>query len=43
MSILDTSDGKALLYWQGWSAYAVWAMKLKGWLDTRRMERYRVP
>jgi selenide,water dikinase len=42
LSILDTSDGKALLYWQGWTVYTKWAMTLKRWLDSRRMQRYRV-
>ena len=43
LSILDTSDGKALLYWQGWSVYAKWALGLKRRMDTRLVERYRVP
>lgn len=42
MSILDTSDGKALLYWQGWTVYSKWALSLKRQLDVRCVERYRV-
>jgi selenide,water dikinase len=42
LAILDTSDGKALLYWRGWSSYSEWALKLKRRIDTRWVERYRV-
>jgi selenide,water dikinase len=42
LAILDTSDEKALLYWRGWSFYSAWALKLKRWIDTRWVERYRV-
>lgn len=42
LAILDTGDGKALLYWRGWSCHAAWALKLKRWIDTRWVERYRV-
>ncbi len=42
LSILDTGDGKALLYWRGWSSYSTWAMKLKRYIDTRWLAQYRV-
>ena len=42
LAILDTSDGKALLYWRGWSVYSAWALKLKRWIDRRWVEKYRV-
>lgn len=42
LQILDTSDGKALLYWRGWSSYSRWALELKQRIDTRWVNRYRV-
>ena len=42
LAILDTSDGKALLYWRGWSHYSALALRLKRWLDERWIERYRM-
>lgn len=42
LAILDMSDGRALLYWRGWSSYSKWALSFKRWLDTRFVERYRV-
>lgn len=42
LQILDTGDGKALLYWHGWSSYSTWALRFKRRLDTDWVERYRV-
>ncbi len=42
LQILDTSDGKALLYWRGWSSYSKWALDLKQRIDTRWVNRYKV-
>ncbi len=41
LAILDTSDGKALLYWRGWSHHSALALRLKRWLDERWVKRYR--
>lgn len=40
LQILDTSDGKALLYWRGWSSYSGWALTLKRRIDERWVRRY---
>lgn len=42
LQILDTSDGKALLYWRGWSSHSKWALRLKQRIDSRWVNRYRV-
>ncbi|HYW32979.1 MAG TPA: FAD-dependent oxidoreductase [Gemmatimonas sp.] len=43
LSILDTADGKGLLYWRGWSSHSKWAMRLKRYIDLRWLAQYRVP
>jgi len=42
LQILDTSDGKALLYWHGWSSYSGWALRLKQRIDARWVRKYRL-
>jgi Pyridine nucleotide-disulphide oxidoreductase len=43
LSILDTSDGQALLTWGGWAYHTKWALPVKRWLDARFVARYRPP
>ena len=42
LRLLNTGDGKALMDYKGWSAHARWCWRLKDYLDSRFMERFRV-
>jgi selenide,water dikinase len=41
LSILNTSDGKALLSYRGFVSYSRWALRLKDRIDRRFVARYR--
>jgi NADH dehydrogenase FAD-containing subunit len=41
LSILNTSDGKALLHYKGFLAHSRWAFSLKDWIDRRFMAKYK--
>lgn len=42
LSILDTSDGRALLRWRGHAMHSRWALWIKRAIDARFVARYRV-
>ena len=42
LRLLNTGDGKALMDYKGWSAHARWCWRLKDYLDSRFMARFRV-
>ncbi len=42
LRLLNTGDGKALMDYKGWAAHARWCWRLKDYLDSRFMARFRV-
>ena len=42
LRLLNTGDGRALMDYKGWSAHARWCWRLKDYLDSRFMARFRV-
>ncbi len=42
LRLLNTGDGKALMDYKGWTAHARWCWRLKDYLDSRFMARFRV-
>jgi selenide,water dikinase len=40
LSILNTADGRALLYYKGFVSHSRWAWRLKNWIDRRFMAKY---
>ncbi len=40
LSILNTSDGKALLHYRGLVSHSRWAWRLKDWIDRRFVSKY---
>ncbi len=40
LSILNTGDGRALLFWKGFVSHSRWAWRLKNWIDRRFVRRY---
>lgn len=40
LSILNSADGKALLYWKGLVSHSRWAWLLKDWIDRRFVRKY---
>ncbi|MBC8086342.1 MAG: FAD-dependent oxidoreductase [Phycisphaerae bacterium] len=41
LSIVDTSETRALLHWHGVTIHSRWAWRLKQWIDRRWIARYR--
>ena len=42
LRLLNTGDGKAVMDYKGWTAHARWCWRLKDYLDSRFMARFRV-
>jgi NADH dehydrogenase FAD-containing subunit len=41
LALLSTGDGRAVLRWRGFALESRWADRMKTWIDTAYLSRYR--